>query len=142
MPSVSLANASSKNGYYVKAGSANADLSLKPVNVGAPKGLGGGVSATGIEAGNNKGTAQWNVKKGHVEAEARVGAKQVAIGGEATFVKYEGSVNFKVFGKEVSIGGTAALGTVGARVSAGTNGVKTYVGAGAVGLGFSIDIKK
>ncbi|PHJ38755.1 hypothetical protein P378_07745 [Desulforamulus profundi] len=56
-------------------------------------------------------------------------------------VKYDGSFNFKAFGKTVFIGGSAAIGTIGFGLSGGLSGGSFYVGAGLLGGGLSVDVK-
>ncbi|WP_051188097.1 hypothetical protein [Brevibacillus thermoruber] len=106
-------------------------------------GLGGTATANLIEVGNDKGAAQWVTKVANAEAEARIGKNGVGLGAEASMVKYEGSLNVPIPFTErtLSVSGSVALGSIGAKVELSSKGAKAYVAPGPAGLGAGVEIK-
>ncbi|MCL6447833.1 MAG: hypothetical protein K6U04_06720 [Armatimonadetes bacterium] len=126
----SLISHVSGNGYYAKAG-----------NYSYNRNIGGlAVSASALDVGRVTRKYEYSIKKLNFEAEASKRNKYFSIGGEASLAKYSGSYN--ISGGKIKIGGSAALGSVGVRVSAGKNHFKVYAGIGAVGLGVSLDVRR
>ncbi|WP_342576817.1 WXG100 family type VII secretion target [Paenibacillus sp. FSL M8-0142] len=127
-----------ENGLYTKAitGSASANLTE-------------GASASGavVEAGYENDYVQGSVSlvKGELEASVKDGT--LSLGAEATLNKYEGGFKIPLpfTDRELHIGGSASLGTVGASAEVGKSGLKFHIplgpGASLVGVGGSISVK-
>lgn len=127
-----------EHGLYTKAitGSASANLTE-------------GASASGavVEAGYENDYVQGSVSlvKGELEASVKDGT--LSLGAEATLNKYEGGFKIPLpfTDKELHIGGSASLGTVGASAEVGKSGLKFHIplgpGASLVGVGGSISVK-
>lgn len=104
-------------------------------------------SGTVVEAGYENDYVQGSVSlvKGELEASVKDGT--VSVGAEATLTKYEGGFKIPIpwTDKELHIGGSASLGTVGASAEVGKNGLKFHIplgpGASLVGVGGSISVK-
>lgn len=137
---------SKNSGLFTKGPSVETQIGAKVYTKGSERDIGKGnvgygVSATAVEAGYKGKNVNASVKMATGEANLKAGKGTIKVGGEATIVKYEGSVSIPIpGGGKVSVGGSVGLGTVGASLEVSKTKYKPYVGWG-VGAGFSIDLK-
>ncbi|MFB5673779.1 WXG100 family type VII secretion target [Paenibacillus terreus] len=108
-----------------------------------------GLSAEGsiVKSGFTSSYAEGSVSLANASVEASVKDGNVSVGAEATLVKYDGGISIPLpwTDKELKIGGSASLGTVGASAEIGKDGLKFHLplgpGASLVGVGGSISVE-